>query len=164
LLAELLSLDLQKLLIVLTGIYLLQSIKDLNKLQRVLIMAKEFRFRGYSLEELKKMSIDEFAKVATSRARRSLKRGLTEQQKKLLENIRKYPEKFHKTHVRDMVILPEMVGAKIGVFNGKEWVNVVITPEMIGHRLGEFSIPIKRVKHSAPGIGASRGSKHIAVK
>jgi small subunit ribosomal protein S19 len=127
-------------------------------------MAKEFRFRGYTLEELKKMSIDEFAKLLKARARRALKRGLTEEQKKLLENIRKYPDKFHKTHVRDMVILPEMVGAKIGVYNGKEWVTVVIKPEMIGHRLGEFSIPIKKVQHSAPGIGASRGSKHIATK
>ena len=53
---------------------------------------------------------------------------------------------------------------KLGVFSGKEWTNVVITPDMVGHRLGEFSIPIKRVKHSAPGIGASRGSKHIATK
>ncbi|MEM5802141.1 MAG: 30S ribosomal protein S19 [Candidatus Aenigmatarchaeota archaeon] len=127
-------------------------------------MAKEFRFRGYTLEELKKMSIDEFVKLLKARARRSLKKGLTKQQKKLLENIRKNPDKFHKTHVRDMVILPEMVGAKLGVYNGKEWVNVVITPEMIGHRLGEFSIPIKKVQHSAPGIGASRGSKHIASK
>lgn len=127
-------------------------------------MVKEFKYRGLTLEELKKMSIDEFAKLVTSRERRSLKRGLTEQQKKLLEDIRKQPEQFHKTHVRDMVILPEMVGAKLGVFSGKEWVNIVIQPEMIGHRIGEFSIPIKRVKHSAPGIGASRGSKHIAVK
>ncbi len=127
-------------------------------------MAKEFKYRGLSLEELKKLSLEEFTKLIKSKARRSLKRGLTEQQKKLLENIRKNPDKFHKTHVRDMVILPEMVGAKIGVYNGKEWVNVIITPEMVGHRLGEFSIPIKKVKHSAPGIGASRGSKHIASK
>ena len=127
-------------------------------------MPREFKFRGMTVEELKKLSIDEFAKVATSDIRRSLKRGLTESQKKLLTNIRKNPEKFHKTHARDMVILPEMIGAKIGVFSGKEWVNLVVSPEMVGHRLGEFSIPIKRVKHSAPGIGASRGSKHIATK
>ena len=127
-------------------------------------MPKEFRYRGLSLEELKKMSIDDFSKIVTARERRSLKRGLTEQQKKLLESIRRHPEKFHKTHVREMVILPEMIGTKLGVYSGKEWINVVIQPEMIGRRLGEFSIPIKRVKHSAPGIGASRGSKHIAVK
>lgn len=127
-------------------------------------MVKEYRFRGHSLEELKKMSIEEFSRLLESRARRALKRGFTEQQKKLLENIRKNPEKFHKTYVREMVILPEMVGAKIGVYNGKEWISVFIIPEMVGHRIGEFAQTTKKVKHSAPGIGASRGSKHIAVK
>ena len=134
-------------------------------------MVKEFHYRGYSLEDLKKMTIDEVAKLIPSRMRRSLKRGLTEQQKKLLENLRKNPDKFHKTHVRDMVVLPEMVGAKLGLYKGgakpgdsSKWVNVVLAPEMIGHRIGEYSIPISRVKHSAPGIGASKGSKHIATK
>lgn len=110
------------------------------------------------------MSINEFAKLVKSRTRRALKRGLTERQKKLLERIRKNPKAFHKTHERDMVILPEMVGAKIGVYNGKEWVAVEIKPEMIGHRLGEFALTRKRVKHSAPGVGASRSSKHISIK
>lgn len=135
-------------------------------------MPKIFTYRGRSLEELKQMSIEEFARLLTARERRRLKRGLTEQQKKLLENIRKHPEKFHKTHIRDMVIVPEMIGAKIGVYvggtakgqEGGKWVNVVITPEMLGHRLGEFAITTKRVKHSAPGIGATRGSKFIATK
>ncbi|MBI4010335.1 MAG: 30S ribosomal protein S19 [Candidatus Aenigmarchaeota archaeon] len=134
-------------------------------------MVKEFHFRGKNLEELKKMSIDEVAKLFPSRARRSLRRGFTEQHKKLLEGIRKNPDKFHKTHVRDMIILPEMSGAKLGIYKGgakagdsSKWVNVVITPQMIGHRIGEYSIPIGRVKHSAPGIGASKGSKHIATK
>ncbi len=127
-------------------------------------MPKEFSFRGMKIDELKRLTIDEFAKLLTSRERRTIKRGFTEQEKKLLENIRKNPEKFHKTHVRGMIILPEMVGTKLGVFNGKDWIQINVAPEMIGHRIGEFSITIKRVKHSAPGIGASRGSKHIAVK
>jgi small subunit ribosomal protein S19 len=135
-------------------------------------MPKIFTFRGRSLEELKQMSIEEFTRLVTSRERRRLKRGLTDQQRKLLENIRKHPEKFHKTHVRDMVIVPEMIGAKIGVYmggatkgqTGGKWVNITIVPEMLGHRLGEFSITTKRVKHSAPGIGATRGSKFIATK
>ncbi len=122
-----------------------------------------FKFRGYTLEELKKMSIDEFAKLLTARERRTLKRSFA-QKKKLLEDIRKNPTAFHKTHLRDMIILPEMVGAKIGVYNGKEWIPVYITAEMIGHRLGEFAPTTKKVKHSAPGIGASRGTRYIAVK
>ncbi|HLC39765.1 MAG TPA: 30S ribosomal protein S19 [archaeon] len=127
-------------------------------------MPKIFSFKGHSLDDLKKMTIEELARVLTSRERRTLKRGLTDPQKKLLENVRKNPSEFHKTHARDMIILPEMVGVKFGVFNGKEWINVIVTPEMIGRRLGDFSISIKRVKHSAPGIGATRGSKHIPLK
>lgn len=133
---------------------------------------KEFRYRGFTEEELKKMSIEEFAKIADAKSRRKLKRGLTEQEKKLLNSMRKNPEKFHKTHARDMIILPEMVGKKVGVYvgggkageSGGKWQPITILPEMVGFRLGDFAIPVKRVKHSAPGIGASKGSKHYATK
>ena len=127
-------------------------------------MVKKFTYKGYEEEQLKKMSIEEFARLITARERRALKHGLTETQKKLLERIRKSPGKFHKTHERNMVILPEMVGVKLGVHNGKEWVSVEIKPEMVGHRLGEFALTRKRVKHSAPGVGASRSSKFVAIK
>jgi small subunit ribosomal protein S19 len=126
-------------------------------------MVKKFKFRGYTLEELKKMSISEFAKLLKSKSKRTLNRGLTEPQKKLLEKIRKSPEKFHKTHCRDMIILPEMVGTKIGVYSGRKFVPVEIKPEMLGFRLGDFVSPIQRVKHSAPGIGASRGTKGYSL-
>lgn len=128
-------------------------------------MPKEFRYRGYTLEELKRMSLFELAKVLNAKARRKIKRGFTEQEKKLLEKIRKSPkDKFIKTHCRDMIILPEMVGYTIGVYNGKEFVPVKIKPEMIGYRLGDFSHTIKEVKHSAPGIGATRSSLFAATK
>jgi len=135
-------------------------------------MPKVFSFRSHGLEELKKMSIEEFARLLTARERRRLRRGLTDQQKKLLENIKKSSEKFHKTHVRDIIIVPEMVGVKLGVYvggatkgqTGEKWINVTVLPEMLGHRLGEFATTTKRVKHSAPGIGATRGSKFIATK
>jgi small subunit ribosomal protein S19 len=135
-------------------------------------MAKIFLFRGKSLEELKKLSIEDFARLLASRERRRLKRGLTEQHRKLLENIRKNPEKFHKTHVRDMVVLPEMVGVKLGIHTGggkkgdtsSKWASVIIAPEMVGHRMGELAATCKRVKHSSPGVGATRGSKHIPLK
>ena len=127
-------------------------------------MARIFKFKGKTLEELNKMSLEQFARIITSRERRTLLRGLTERQKKLLENLRKYPDKFHRTHERDMIILPEMVGKRIGVHNGKEYVSVIITEKMIGHRLGEFALTRKRVKHSSPGIGATRASKHVALK
>lgn len=135
-------------------------------------MAKEFSLRGHNFEELKGMSIEEFARLLSSRERRSLKRGLTEQQKNLLEKIRKNPAKFHKTHIRNMIILPEMVGKKFGIYKGgaaegdksSKWVTLEVEPRMVGFRLGDFAIPVKRVQHSAPGIGASKSTKHASMK
>jgi len=132
---------------------------------------KKFTYRGYTLEELQKMPMDEFIKLLPARQRRSLLRGLTEQQRILLENIRRAKKKMAegkkvviKTHVRDMVILPEMVGLTIHVYNGREFVPVEIKPEMIGHYLGEFAITCKPVKHGAPGVGASRSSMYVPLK
>lgn len=128
-------------------------------------MAKVFSYKGKSFEELKELSLEQFAKLITSRERRSLlKKGLTERQKKLLENVKKYPDKFHKTHERDLVIIPQLVGVKLGVHNGKTYVPVTVSQEMLGHRLGEFALTRGRVKHSAPGVGATRASKHIPLK
>lgn len=128
-----------------------------------MIMAK-YEFRGKSFEEIEKLSIEEFAKLLKSRQRRSLTRGLTETQTKLLEKIRKNPGKFHKTMDRQMIILPEMVGVKIGIYSGREYVSVDIKQEMLGHRLGEFVSTRKRVGHSAPGFGATRSSKFVPLK
>ena len=113
---------------------------------------------------LKDLSLEEFSKLIPSNERRQLKRGFTDRQKKLLGQIKKYPDKFHKTHERDMVIIPEMIDAKLGVYNGKEFLHVTIKPEMIGHRLGEFALTRQRIRHSSPGAGATRGSKHIPLK
>ncbi len=124
----------------------------------------KFAFRNRSLEEMQGMSIEEFAKLLKSRQRRSLKRGLTDNQKKLLEKINKDPKKFHRTRCREMIILPQMVGSKIGVHNGKEYVALEIKPEMLGHRLGEFVMTRRSVKHSAPGFGATRSSKFVPLK
>ncbi|MCX8202969.1 MAG: 30S ribosomal protein S19 [Nitrososphaeria archaeon] len=114
------------------------------------------------------MSMDEFIKLLPSRQRRSLKRGLTDAQRKLLEKVRKYRRlginKPIRTHARDMVILPEMVGMTIAVHNGKEFVQVEIVPEMIGHRLGEFAMTNKRVVHGRPGIGATKSSMYVPLK
>ncbi len=109
-------------------------------------MPKEFMYRGYTLSSLQAMSMDEFINLLPSRQRRSLQRGLTPEQRILLEKIRKAQEALKrgenvtiKTHVRDLVILPEMIGVKILVHNGKEFKEVYISEEMVGHRLGEFA-------------------------
>jgi small subunit ribosomal protein S19 len=134
-------------------------------------MPKEFMYRGYSLESLLNMSMDEFISLLPSRQRRSLLRGLTPEQRILLEKTREAKEAQEKgeevsvkTHVRDMIILPEMVGMQIHVHNGKEFLRVDIKPEMIGHYLGEFAITNKPVRHGTPGIGASRSSMYVPLK
>ncbi|ACS34501.1 30S ribosomal protein S19 [Thermococcus gammatolerans] len=129
---------------------------------------KEFRYRGYTLDELLNMSLEEFAKLLPARQRRSLKRGLSPEQKKLLRKIRLAKKgKYNKpirTHSRDMIVLPEMVGITIHVHNGKEFVPIEIKPEMIGHYLGEFALTRKIVQHGSPGVGATRSSMFVAVK
>ena len=124
---------------------------------------KEFTFKGKTTEELKKVSLNELAQLMTSRQRRTIKRGFTEQQKILLKKI-KANEKNIETHCRDMIILPEMIGITIKVHQGKEFVPVMIEQDMIGHCLGEFVLTRKRVAHSAPGIGATRSSASLSVK
>ncbi len=128
-------------------------------------MAKVFTYRGKTLDELKKMSLEELADLFKARIRRKIRRGFTENEKKFIAKVEKASEKdFIKTHLRDMIVLPSFVGKTIGVYNGKEFVPVKIQPEMIGHRLGEFSLTRKYPKHSGPGIGASRSTKHIGKK
>jgi small subunit ribosomal protein S19 len=134
-------------------------------------MPREFAYRGCNLNQLQNMSMDEFINLLPSRQRRSLHRGLTPEQRILLEKIRKTKEairqgssKAVKTHVRDFIILPEMVGATIHVHNGKEFVQVEIKSDMIGHYLGEFAVTNKPVKHGTPGIGASRSSMYVPLK
>ncbi len=132
---------------------------------------KKFRYRGKTLEELLNMPMDEFIELLPARQRRSLKRGLTKAQVKLLAKIRKVRQKkltgkkaIIKTHVRDMIILPEMVGLTIAVYNGREFIPVRIVPEMIGHYLGEFSPTTKRVQHGEPGLKATRSSMYVSLK
>ncbi|MFH1054726.1 MAG: 30S ribosomal protein S19 [Candidatus Altiarchaeota archaeon] len=132
-------------------------------------MAKrELHYRGHTIEELQSMPLDDVMKFFSSRARRSLKRGLDEQQTKLLEaavEARKTPQKKPiRTHCRDMVILPEMAGLRFGVYNGKEFVDVEVNVEMLGKFLGEFALCRRTVKHSAPGVGATRSSLFVPIK
>jgi small subunit ribosomal protein S19 len=134
-------------------------------------MPKEFSYRGHSLESISGMSMDEFINLLPSRQRRSLQRGLTAEQRILLEKLREAKEAQKqgkevnvKTHVRDLIILPEMVGVKIQIHNGKEFVAVDMRPEMIGHYLGEFAVTNKPVRHGTPGIGASRSSMYVPLK
>jgi small subunit ribosomal protein S19 len=132
-------------------------------------MKKEFHLRGKTQAELEAMSEDELLAIMPSRARRTLKRGFTDPQMKLINQIRQAKKsndkrKIVKTHVRDMLILPEMVGVKLGVYTGKEFSEFEVKTEMIGHYVSEFVLSRKPVKHSSPGVGATRSSLFVPVK
>ena len=121
-------------------------------------MPKEVLYRGYIYEQLKEMPLEEFINLLNARQRRSILRGFTEEQKKLLRKIRQAKKKMEegkkvkiRTHVRDMIILPEMVGLTIDVYH-------------IGHYLGEFAITNKRVVHGSPGVGATKSSQFVPLK
>ena len=125
-------------------------------------MAEDFKYRGKSLEELKEMSHDEFAELLDSRGRRKLNRGLNEGEKKLLKTLE--DKDVAKTHERNMIVLPEMVGKTVKVYNGQGFLDVEVQTEMLGHYLGELAKTRKKVSHSAPGLGATRSSKHVPLK
>ncbi|MFP4523034.1 MAG: 30S ribosomal protein S19 [Candidatus Nanoarchaeia archaeon] len=111
---------------------------------------KIFKYRSKTIDELKEMSIPEFAELLPSRQRRSIKRGFSDEKKKLLEKIEKKDNV--KTHERDMIIFPFMVGKTIQVHTGKGFQAVMITEEMIGHFLGEFALTRKRATHTNIGV------------
>jgi small subunit ribosomal protein S19 len=147
--------------------------KDFKKERGIVSFKKkgEFKYRGIPADELEKTSLDEFKKLVPARQKRSLSRGFTEMQRKLLAKIRKTEkaeeggkQKLIKTHVRDLVILPEMIGYTINVYNGKTFVPVTVKPQMVSHYLGEFSQTRVPIKHGSPGIGASRSSMAVGSK
>ena len=132
---------------------------------------KAFTYRGHTLDELQKMSMDEIITLLPARQRRSLLRGLPPRQKKLLENIRKARRAVKKgkkvlirTHNRDMIVLPEMIGFDLGIYNGITFIEVTIRPEMIGMYLGELAPTNKRVNHGNPGVGATKSSQFVPLK
>lgn len=120
-------------------------------------MAKKiFTYRGKKLEELKALSMKDLADLFPSRQRRKIKRGLSDGEKKLLEKLKRKDNV--KTHLRSMIVFPEMVGKTLRVHSGKEYLPIIISEEMIGYYLGELVMTRKRVGHSGPGVGATRSS------
>ena len=133
---------------------------------------RKFTYRGVDLDQLLDMSMDQLLELMDSRVRRRFRRGLGRKHMALLKKLRDAKKAATglekpavvKTHLRNMIILPEMVGSIVGVYNGKTFNQVEIKPEMIGHHLGEFSICYKPVKHGRPGIGATHSSRFIPLR
>ena len=129
----------------------------------------EFTYRGHTLDELQDMSLDEVAALLPARQRRSIERGLSVQKQSLLADARDAdPEETAndpiRTHLRDMPVLPEMIGLTFAVYTGNSFERVDVKPEMIGHYLGEFQLTRNSVEHGQAGIGATRSSKFVPLK
>ena len=126
---------------------------------------KVFTYRGKDLEELKTLDIREFAKYLTSRQRRTVLRQFHEIQQFINRAKKKDAKgKKIKTHRRDLIMVPELVGLKIQIYNGMTFVPVEIIPEMLGHKFGEFAPSRGRVKHGSSGVGATEGSRAKSKK
>ena len=125
---------------------------------------KEFTYRGFTMEQLMEMPFEEMVDLLPSKIKRSFRRGLNEEQKTTFDKIVEGEQEVVRTHRRDITIVPAFVGRRVAVYNGKEFKEVEIKPEMIGHFLGEFAQTRGSVKHSGPGVGATRGSKFMPLK
>lgn len=124
---------------------------------------RKFSFRGIDLDALLDLPMDQFVELVHARARRRLSRGLKAKPMALIKKLRKAKKEctdvhskpeIVKTHLRDMIVVPEMIGSVVGVYNGKVFNAIEIKPEMVGHYLAEFSISYKPVKHGRPGMRA----------
>jgi len=124
---------------------------------------KQITFRGKTLDELQKLDVREFAKLLKSRARRNVLRNFQEIEKFVIRVKKKVSKnKQIKTHLRDIVVVPELVGMKIQVHNGNKFFPIDVTIEMLGHRLGEFSLTRAKINHSKAGVGGTKGTKSQA--
>jgi small subunit ribosomal protein S19 len=123
----------------------------------------EFTYRGKTLQNLKKLSLEEFAELLPARQRRTINRGLGDEHKKILNKINDGDTTI-RTHLRDMIILPEMVGLNLEIHNGKIFEKIEVIPEMLGHYFGEYSFTRKRVSHGSAGVGATKSSKFVPLK
>lgn len=133
---------------------------------------KKFQYRGVELEPLLDLTLDELVRMFPARARRRLSRGLKRKPKALITRLRKAKKEAApgerprgiKTHLRNMIIMPEMIGSVVGIYNGKVFNGIEILPDMVGMYLGEFCITYKPVLHGRPGIGATHSSRFIPLK
>jgi len=129
----------------------------------------EFSYRGHTLDELQEMDVEEVAELLPARQRRSITRGLSVEKQKLLDEAREAGEEETandpiRTHLRDMPVVPEMVGLTFAVYTGQSFERVKVEPEMLGHYLGEFQLTRTSVEHGQAGIGATRSSKFVPLK
>lgn len=129
-----------------------------NENNEIEIRKKEQFFRGKSLEELQELEVREFAKLLSSNRKRNVLRNFQEHEKFLSLVKEKFAKgkKSVRTHKRELIILPGLVGTKMQIYSGKEFFPVEITFDMIGHKLGEFSPTRVKAKHSKEDKAAKK--------
>lgn len=122
--------------------------------------SKEPKYRGKKIEELRQLDVREVAKYLRSRQRRTVLRQFQKVETFLNRSKKKIASgKRIRTHNRTLVVLPQMVGMKIQIYNGKEYVPIEVTPQMIGHTFGEFSPTRKKAGHTKTGPGGAKKKK-----
>eukprot|EP00170_Pyropia_yezoensis_P000076 contig_806_g77 len=105
---------------------------------------RKFSYRGVDLDALLDLSSEQLMELVPARVRRKFSRGLNRKSMALIKKLRKAKKECPefekpapvKTHLRNMIIVPEMIGSVVGVYNGKVFNQVEIKPDMVSHYLG----------------------------
>ncbi|KAF0852354.1 40S small subunit ribosomal protein uS19 (rpS15) [Andalucia godoyi] len=124
---------------------------------------RKYSFRGVELDNLLDLNDEQFAQMLTCRHRRKFNRGVKLGVQTLLKKCRKSKKDLKigekpepvKTHLRNVTIVPDMIGSVIGVYNGKGFVAVDVKADMLGYYLGEFALTYKPVGHGRAGAAAT---------
>lgn len=130
---------------------------------------RKFTFRGKEIDDLIALSNDQLIQLFPARQRRRFQRGLKHKYSRLIQKIRKAKKNVQpgekpapvKTHLRNAIVVPEMVGSIVGIYNGKDFINVEIKFDMIGTYLAEYAMSYKPCRHGKPGVGATKGSANV---
>ena len=133
---------------------------------------KKSIYRGIELDKLLELNMEEMVGLLCSRQKRRFKHGIHQKYDRLVKKLKTavkntpYGEKPKpvKTHLRNCIVMPEMVGSVCEIYSGKYWNNVEIKSDMIGHYLAEFSMTYKPIRHGKVGHGATRSSKFTSLK
>ena len=132
---------------------------------------RKFTYRGIELDALLDLTNDELMDLVCCRQRRRMSRGLKRKPMALIKRLRPAQKEAPpgekprgvKTRLRNMIIVPEMIGSIIGIYNGKMFCGVEMKPEMIGMYLAEFAITYKPVRHGRPGVSAAHTARFIPL-
>merc|ERR550537_1353310 len=128
--------------------------------------ARKYSFRGLELDELLKLNQESLFQLFRARIRRKLNRskGFKGKYQKLLEKLRNSKKNLQpgekppmiKTHLRNCIVVPEMIGSIVGVYTGKEYKPVEVKFDMIGKYLGEFAMTYNPNLHGKTSKGGKK--------